>query len=242
MNAIVLAGGQGTRLKGVIRDLPKPMAPIGNKPFLEYLILQLRKAGIDEIVLSVGYRGEVIKSYFGDGEKLLVRISYSEEHEPLGTGGAVKKAFGMIRDDQAIVMNGDSFLEMDFGKLSACHREKNALATISLMAMEDAGRYGAVEVNEQRGVLSFTEKGLSRKGLINGGIYVLDRRVLDHMPAGSFSLEKEVFPGLVGKGLYGMEANGLFIDIGTPEDYLRLKDNSGILNAILKAMDGKYEG
>jgi NDP-sugar pyrophosphorylase family protein len=241
MKAVVLAGGQGTRLKGIIKDIPKPMAPIGNKPFLEYIIRQLRKAAISEIVISTGYRADVIKSYFGNGEKLNVLISYSEEIEPLGTGGAIKKALKTIDDENVIVMNGDSFLEINFHKLMAFHNDHNASVTIGLMFMEDTGRYGAAQVNDKGEIISFTEKGTRRKGFINGGIYVTNRKIVDCIPDGPVSLEKDIFPLLLKRGLYGISVSGLFIDIGVPEDYLRLRDNPGNLNLILERNGSKNE-
>jgi Nucleoside-diphosphate-sugar pyrophosphorylase involved in lipopolysaccharide biosynthesis/translation initiation factor 2B, gamma/epsilon subunits (eIF-2Bgamma/eIF-2Bepsilon) len=136
-------------------------------------------------------------------------------------------------------MNGDSFLGMDFSKLGAFHREQSALATIGLISMEEASRYGAVDVNNKKEILSFKEKGTHQPGLINGGIYILNRQITDYIPDGQVSLEKEVFPALVGKGLYGFTVSGFFIDIGVPADYLLLRNNPDKLTSILKEMDAK---
>jgi D-glycero-alpha-D-manno-heptose 1-phosphate guanylyltransferase len=239
MKAVVLAGGQGTRLKGVIKDIPKPMAPIETRPFMEYIILQLRKAGISEIVISTGYRGEVIKSCFGNGKGLNLSISYSEEREPLGTGGAIKKALGMIQDKNVIAMNGDSFLEIDFEELISFHHEQNAITTMGLVPLENTGRYGAVKVNDKKEIVSFSEKGSHQKGFINGGVYIINRKLMDFIPEGQISLEKDVFPLLLGRRLYGLAINGFFVDIGVPEDYLKLRNDPDILNLILKETNTK---
>jgi D-glycero-alpha-D-manno-heptose 1-phosphate guanylyltransferase len=234
MKAIILAGGEGTRLKEVISDIPKPMAPIAGKPFLEYLVMQLRHGDIRDIILSTGYRKEVVKNYFGTGEKWGARISYSEEDVPLGTGGAVKKALDLLEIGPTIVLNGDSFLEADIMKLIVFHKTKNACATICLAFMEDTSRYGRVEIDSEGGVLCFAEKAAGSPGFINGGIYIFNKEILTSIPEGKVSLETEVLPQLVGRGLYGMETKGFFRDIGIPEDYLDLKENPQQLMAALK--------
>jgi D-glycero-alpha-D-manno-heptose 1-phosphate guanylyltransferase len=241
VKAIILAGGKGTRLMDTIGDIPKPMAPIDSKPFLEYLIRYLHKFNVEEIVISIGYKSEIIKSYFGSGEKLSIAISYCEENEPLGTGGAIKKSLEDVHDENVIVMNGDSFLEMNYDELVAFHKEQSAMATIGLISMEDAGRYGAVEANSKREILSFKEKGSYQPGLINGGIYILNSNITDYIPDGPVSLEKEVFPFLVGKGLYGITVSGIFVDIGVPADYLQLRDNPDKLTSIFKKTGAKKD-
>lgn len=225
MKAIILAGGKGTRLKELVNDVPKPMAAVAGKPFLEYLILQLHGAGIDEIILSIGYMKDAIRSYFHNGGNCGARISYCEEDEPLGTGGAFKKAMMPINDETVLVMNGDSFLDADLNKLASYHKGKHALATIGLASVEDMGRYGMVELNDNGEVISFMEKTPCRRGLINGGIYILNREVVDYIPDGYVSLEKDVLPFLVNRGLYGVEVKGFFVDMGVPADYLDLNKN-----------------
>lgn len=235
MQALILAGGLGTRLRGVINDKPKPMVPVAGRPFLEYLILQLRRQDFTDIVLCIGYLGKQVREYFGDGSSWGVKISYSEENEPLGTGGAVKLAKRLIRGEQFLAMNGDSFLDIEFKQLIDYHLKKRALATIALAEVEDATRYGTVEINDQGEIQSFVEKGQSSKSkLINGGIYVFSRKVFDYIPEGKVSLEKEVFPNLIGKGFYGLPVKGFFIDIGMPEDYKRLQANPECLLAALR--------
>lgn len=228
MKAIILAGGKGKRLREIIKDVPKPMAPVGGRPFLEFLILQLFRYNIKDIVLSVGYKAEAIKSYFDNGKKWGVNIIYSEEYEPLGTGGAVRKASELIEDDEFIVMNGDSFLDMDLGRFIACHREKKASATIGLAYVDDTGRYGRVETGKTGKITGFTEKGIKGPGYINGGVYLFSRKVMNNAPDGNVSLEEDVFPVLLGHGLYGMEVKGFFKDIGIPEDYRSLCNDKDI--------------
>lgn len=226
MKAVILAGGEGTRLRDVIKDIPKPMAPVGERPFMEYLILQLRDWDIRDITLSIGYRGDVIKSYFGAGEKWGVRISYSGEREPLGTGGALKKAGEMIDEEDFIVMNGDSFLGINFNDLIDFHKYKSAEVTMGLIRVSDTSRYGRVEIGSDQEIEGFVEKGTSiwtyGDGFINGGVYILNRNIINIIPSGKVSLERDVLPVLIRKGLYGMVTEGYFVDIGVPFDYLSL--------------------
>ena len=226
MTTLLLAGGLGTRLRKIVSNRPKSMAFVANRPFLEYLILQLKRHNLTDIVLCIGYLGEQIQEYFGDGSKWGVHISYSYERKPLGTGGAIKLAEWLIKEDNFLVMNGDSFLDVDLNRLIDYHVKREALATMALVEVEDPGRYGAVEMDENGEIKSFVEKeGSTKSRLINGGIYVLNREFFGYIPEGTVSLEKEVFPKLIGKGFYGMLTKGYFIDIGVPEDYKRLQEN-----------------
>lgn len=225
VKVVVLAGGKGTRLRGVIRDIPKPMAPVGEKPFLEYIILQIRKWGIKEIIMSVGHKKETIKDYFNDGKRWGVEIEYCEEDNPLGTGGALRKAIFSSKGKSYVVMNGDSFLDINMGRLLRYHEEKKAMFTIGLVQVEDTGRFGRVLVNKNGSILEFMEKGYRDHGIINGGIYVCERDVIDIFPQERCSLENDVLPKLVGNGLYGMKTKGYFIDIGVPEEYGYLLNN-----------------
>jgi len=230
MLAIILAGGLGTRLRKILNDQPKPMAPVAGRPFLEYLILQLRQRGLTDIVLCIGYLGEQVKRYFRDGSKWGVSISYSEEKKPLGTAGAVKLAEKLVQEENFLVMNGDSFLDIDLNKLIDYHLGERALATIALAEVGDPTRYGAVEINEKGEIKSFVEKGeCSESKLVNGGVYVFNKEIFNYIPEGKTSLEKEVFPKLVGKRFYGMPVKGFFIDIGVPEDYKRLQNDPEVL-------------
>lgn len=234
MKAIILAGGLGTRLREVIKDVPKPMAPIAGRPFLEYLVLQLVQWKMKEIILSIGYKGDVIKAYFGNGKKFGVKIRYSEEKEPLGTGGAIRESLTYIDDKEFIIMNGDTFLNVDFHKLVSCHSDWHAKATIGLVHTQNTSRYGRVERNEHGEVVRFLEKSSVRDGLVNGGVYIFRREVFNGISSGNVSLEKEILPSLVNHGLYGIIVHGFFIDIGVPYDYLTLYHEPKRLLDILK--------
>lgn len=226
MKAVILAGGKGTRLKGIINDLPKPMALVGDRPFLEYLISQLVKWQIKEIILSIGYKKDTIKSYFGNGKQWDVDIIYSEENEPLGTGGAIKKTTEIINAECFIVMNGDSFLDINFDHLISFHNRKCARATIGLACVDNTSRFGKVEINERNEVTGFVEKGIGNRGLINGGVYLFNRSIFRDMPDGKVSLENDFIHTLVHHGLYGMKVKGFFVDIGIPQAYVSLCQNS----------------
>jgi len=224
VQTLILAGGLGTRLSKILNDKPKPMAPVAGRPFLEYLILQLKKYGLTDIVLCTGYLGEQVQGYFGNGDRWGVHISYSQEKEPLGTGGAIKLAEKLVQRENFVVMNGDSFLDVNLNGLITYHLEREALATMALVKVEDPTRYGTVEINE-KGEIGKS----SGSKFVNGGIYVFNRKVFDYIPESKVSLEKEVFPKLIGKGFYGMSTKGFFIDIGVPEDYKRLEANPNVL-------------
>jgi len=224
MKAIILAGGFGTRLKSVIADIPKPMAPVQGKPFLEYLICQLKNRGYRDIVLSVGYLKDKIISYFGDGKPWGVSIEYSKEDLPLGTGGAIRKAMSKYEDKTYLVLNGDSFYNIDFKSLCNFHRVKSARASMAIASVKDSSRYGSVSMNGLGEVICFGEKQNKAKGSINAGIYILNRSVLASIPSGTISFEKEILPELIHKGLFGSIQQGFFIDIGVPEDYKKFKD------------------
>jgi NDP-sugar pyrophosphorylase family protein len=233
MKAIILAGGKGLRLRKIIKDIPKSMAPLLDKPLLEYLILQLKGFGIKEIILSLGYKADVIRSYFKNGERLGVHIDYSVEKEPLGTGGALGKAARPIKDKYFLAMNGDTFLDLDFKDFISYHENKRAKVTLALTSVEDAGRYGQVKIKHDGEITKFMKKR-SGRGLINAGIYVFDRKIVDDIPKGVSSLEENLFPGLIGDGLYGMVLKGFFKDIGLPEDYISLREDPGPLLDTLK--------
>ena len=234
MQALILAGGAGTRLRSVLGDnLNKPMAPIADKPFLEHLIMRLQQEHVDDIILSVGYKAELIQSYFGQGGRWGMHLTYSRETEPLGTGGAVKLAEGVMRGDELLVLNGDSFFDVDLDDLARFHHEVGATATVALAQVDNAQRYGAVRLDDAQRIVGFTEKDdQARAGLINGGIYVLTRTVFGMIPSGQVcSLERDVFPALIGRNLYGRPFPGFFIDIGVPADYMRLQADASPLYA-----------
>jgi D-glycero-alpha-D-manno-heptose 1-phosphate guanylyltransferase len=220
MKAIILAGGLGTRLQGVVQDVPKPMAPVDGKPFLEYLILQLKKWGITEIVMSVGFKQEVVKSYFGTGSAFGVAIVYSEEDQPLGTGGALRKAISAIEDPCCIAMNGDSFFNVDIRNLIQFHASRPALITMSLAQVKSGKRYGNVAIDEHGMILNYQQEGSEAPSLINGGVYMMHRDVLNYIPDGKISLEARVLPLLKkDQRLFGKIFDAFFLDMGIPDDY-----------------------
>ena len=227
IKAVMLVGGLGTRLRSVVPSAPKVLASIGEKSFLELLVSQLRSQGIRKLVMCTGYLADQIESKFGDGRMWDLSIEYSKEEMPLGTGGAVKLAQGYLQGiPEFLVLNGDSFLEVDFKSLMAFHRgHDGAIATMAVLRVENASRYGTVHVDASGKVKGFAEKtGSEAPGLVNGGIYIFSHSVLQQIPDGPASLERDVFPQLLPQGVYGQEQHGTFIDIGTPADYARAQD------------------
>ena len=227
MKAIILAGGRGTRLQSVIHDIPKPMAPVNGRPFLEFLVSRLVALGCNDIILSVGYLHEKIMAHFGDGRDFNSSIKYCVEHEPLGTGGAVREALLMAGRDDVLVMNGDTFAAVDIRKLASFHEFLKVIATVAVIPLDDASRYGAVDVSPIGFVTAFAEKKTACSALINSGIYVINRKILDSIPAGRVSLETEVLPALAATGQLGAQIQDVpFIDIGIPSAYQEFCLNS----------------
>jgi len=227
IKAVMLVGGLGTRLRSVVPSAPKVLASIGEKPFLELLVRQLRSQGIRRLVMCTGYLADQVESKFGDGRIWDVSIEYSKEEMPLGTAGAVKLAGRYLADvPEFLVLNGDSFLEFDLRSLMAFHRRHDgAVATLAVLRVENASRYGTVDADANGRVIGFAEKsGREAPGLVNGGIYVFNHSVLQHIPEGQVSLERDVFPRLLDQGVYAQEQHGKFIDIGTPADYARAQE------------------
>lgn len=214
-----MSGGLGTRLRSVVRDIPKPMAPVAGRPFLEYLLRGLERSGVTRTVLAVGYRSEVIREAFGDRFGA-VELVYSAEDTPLGTGGAIRQAAGMCRDEHALVVNGDTYFDVDYRELTERHREFGSDLTIALKAMADFDRYGTVELREKR-VVGFREKQPCARGLINGGVYALRlEAILGPALPEKFSFETDFLRDRLPElSVYGLTFSGNFIDIGIPEDY-----------------------
>ena len=223
MQAIILCGGLGTRLKSVIKDIPKPMAPINDKPFLEFIFEYLKKQGVKEIILAVSHKYEVIQEYFKD-EFLGIKITYSIEKELLGTGGAIKEALKFVKNE-TYVLNGDTFFDIDLSKLKL----NGSKICLALKQMNDFDRYGTVNVNEQGFVISFEEKIFKKQGLINGGIYLLKKDLFD-----DFSLmDKFSFEEFLQENYEKLKARAeifddYFIDIGVPEDLYNFLINNYI--------------
>lgn len=218
--AIVLAGGFGTRLAHVVPDVCKPMAPVARRPFLRFIMDQLAAAGFDRAVVADGYRREQIEDFFGSAYRGMA-IEYSPEETPLFTGGAVKRALGMCQSDWVFVLNGDTWLDVDFAAMEAAAADapNGVSAVIAVKRMHDFERYGTVDVDAGGALTAFHEKRPCEEGLINAGVYLLRRDALDGMPE-KFSLESDYFERVVGYGsLCAVECAGGFIDIGVPEDY-----------------------
>lgn len=220
--AIVLAGGFGTRLQSVVKDLPKPMAEISGKPFLEYLLSYLQKQGIQKLILSVGYKWETVKNYFGDffGE---MKLDYSVEEEPLGTGGAILKAVQSSEEKEFFIFNGDTFFNIDLKEFDSRRRMRDARLSFALKRMKNFDRYGVVKTDASHRVISFEEKKFYEEGDISGGIYILKRELFSglNLPE-KFSFEKDVMEKYCGQIPFsGFSFDDYFIDIGIPEDYAR---------------------
>ncbi len=227
MRAVILAGGEGTRLRPLTLSTPKPVVPVVDRPFLRHQIDLLARAGVREVVFSVAYRPERVEAVFGDGSALGVRIRYAVEETPLGTGGAVRHALELL-DERTVVMNGDVLTDVDLAALVSRHVAAGAAATILLTPVPNPAAYGLVETDPQGRVLRFLEKPKPHEittDTINAGIYVLETRVLDLIPPGvNHSIERGFFPALLARGdlVLGPVHRGYWIDIGTPEKYLQV--------------------
>jgi NDP-sugar pyrophosphorylase family protein len=237
--AFVLAGGLGLRLRTVVDDLPKVLAPVGGRPFLDYILCQLARSDVRRITLCTGYGDAAVRAFAGDGSRWGVAVSYSLESAPLGTAGAVRNAWAAGDEDRALVLNGDSFFDVPLADLVERHRAGGASATIAAHETDDAGRFGSLELGDDGEVLAFREKATGGRAAINGGIYVLERAALDGVePGRTASIERDVFPALVtrrssGPALRAYAYPGFFVDIGVPEDYARVnRDPSPIQHAL----------
>jgi D-glycero-alpha-D-manno-heptose 1-phosphate guanylyltransferase len=222
VRAFVLCGGLGTRLRPVLSDRPKSMALIGGVPFLQLLLQRLKSQGVEEIVLGTGYKAKQIEDFFRSGEDLGLRLLYSREDEPLGTGGSLKLAEPLLSDPVA-VLNGDSYVEWSLAAMLDFFTTNGAAIVMVLQAVPDVSRYGSVTIDSDGRVTEFVEKGTrSGAGLINAGVYLLQKEIVTGLAAGTaISLEMDVFPRLLGGKVYGLVSDGLFIDIGIPADLQR---------------------
>ena len=225
VRAFVLCGGAGTRLRPVLADRPKSMALIGETPFLQLLIERLRSQRVSDVILGTGYMAEKIESYFRSRNDLGMRIRYSREHEPLGTGGALKLAEPFI-SDPVLVLNGDSYVEWELLPMLELFTAKDAAVVVVVQAVADVARYGSVALDHDGRVTEFIEKGIpAGPGLINAGVYLLRKQIVRELPAGTaISLEREVFPSILDRRVYGLVCTGLFIDIGIPDDLKRAQE------------------
>jgi NDP-sugar pyrophosphorylase family protein len=211
-----------------VADVPKPMARVDGKPFLEYLIRWVARAGCRRIVLCAGYGAHQVEEYFGGGDAFGLEITYSVEDEPLGTWGAIRLAEKQINDPYFLVLNGDSWLQVDLSRLLDFHRKKGAICSIAAVEVDNPSRFGSIRLDISGRVTEFVEKGKAGTNLINGGIYVFSREAMKASPSimNSFSLEKDVFSALIPDGIYAMPVRGYFIDIGVPEAYKHLLLNA----------------
>ena len=220
MEAIILAGGLGTRLRSVVSDLPKCMAPVAGKPFLHYVIQHLQKQGVTKFIFSVGYLGNVIEKFLTEYYPPL-NYQLAIETEPLGTGGAIQLACKKATEKNVLALNGDTLFTIDIKELMNMHIVSGAVCTLSLKPMKNFDRYGVVEIKKNNQVSSFREKKYYAEGFINGGVYAIT--VSDFLSKSlpeKFSFEKDYLEKYVANGiLYGLPQDEYFIDIGIPEDY-----------------------
>jgi D-glycero-alpha-D-manno-heptose 1-phosphate guanylyltransferase len=220
MDVLILAGGRGTRLQSLPGDVPKPLREVQGRPFLSYLLDQVRNAGARRAVLALGYKPDAFRDFVRDETTDRFEVAISVEAKPLGTGGAMRAALPLLSTESILAMNGDSYVGAALGRLAAAHRRRNDRITILLAKVDDASRYGGVEIDAQGAVLRFVEKGRTGPGLINAGVYILRRQVLEEIPAErAVSLEREVLPAQVGRGFTAETGEFPFLDIGTPESY-----------------------
>ena len=236
MNAIIMAGGEGTRLKSVTGDLPKPMVPLCGRPLLEHILALLRRCGVREACLALRYRPEVIRDYFGDGTRFGVRLRYHVEERPLGTAGGVKACAALLGRRDALVLSGDCACDYDLRQLAEAHRRHGAAVTMALAAVEQPLRYGTVLTDPDGRVVSFIEKPDWPRvisDLVSTGIYAVSPEALDFVPADRpFDFAKDLFPRLMaaGREIRGVPMEGYWCDVGTPRAYYR---------CCLDALDGK---
>lgn len=221
MEAIILAGGFGTRLSHIVSDVPKPMAPINGIPFLNYILEYLLENGITRVILAVGYKKEIIKEYYRDKYKN-IEIIYSEENTPLGTGGAIKQALGYTKEESVFIINGDTYFNVDLKEMYRFHKINNSNLTLAVKYMENFDRYGALKVEEDR-IIEFMEKQKTEKGEINGGIYLIDKEKLIFPKEENFSFEEHL-SSLTKGNIFAFKSDRYFIDIGIPEDYFKIKE------------------
>ncbi|MFI5028451.1 MAG: sugar phosphate nucleotidyltransferase [Solirubrobacterales bacterium] len=226
MKAIVLVGGEGTRLRPLTETVPKPALALVDRPFLAYMVEWLAGHGVEEVVLACGFLPDVLREALGEGDHAGTPIRYVAEPRPLGTGGALRyaaDALGPELGERFLALNGDLLTDLDLTALLDAHKRRGARATLGLHPVPDAAAYGLVHSGEDGEVLAFLEKtGEHSPGEVNAGMYVLERSVLDLIPPGEgVSIEREVFPRLVGGGLGSLVLGGYWMDIGTPERYLQ---------------------
>lgn len=224
MQAVILVGGEGTRLRPLTSTVPKPVVPLVDRPFISFMLEWLKQHGIDDVIMSCGFLATSVRNVLGDGSGLGIRLRFVEEPDPRGTAGALKFAEPML-DERFLMLNGDVLTDLDLTRQIAQHEATGAKATLALVPVADPSAYGLVHLNEDRSVRDFVEKpspDAIDTNLISAGAYVLEREILELVPPErNVSIEREVWPLLIGKGLYGFPAESYWLDIGTPERYLQ---------------------
>lgn len=233
--AIILAGGLGTRLAKTVSDRQKVMAPTGGRPFLAYVLEDLKAKGFTRVILAVSYHHEQIKEYFGNSF-CDIELLYSVEETPLGTGGAIKKALTLCTRKDIAVINGDTFFDVDFGCLYDLYRKNEARVVLAAKEMPDCTRHSTLCIEENGKVAQFSEKKPHKKGYINGGVYILGRNLFDNIKEARFSFEKDVLEKMT-EGLFALKSDSYFIDMGVPEAYFRANTEIPLLfgNKVFKA-------
>src|SRR5271157_5807161 len=224
MQAVILVGGQGTRLRPLTSTVPKPVVRLVDRPFIAYMLEWLRGHGIDDVIMSCGFLADGVRKVLGDGSQLGVRLRFVEEPDPRGTAGALKLAEPML-DERFLMLNGDVLTDIDLTAQIAQHEASGARATLALVPVSDPTAYGLVVLDEQQRVSDFVEKPSSGRlpsNLISAGAYVLEREIFELVvPDRKVSIEGEIWPLLVGDGLYGFPSESYWMDIGTPARYLQ---------------------
>jgi mannose-1-phosphate guanylyltransferase len=224
MQAVILVGGEGTRLRPLTSTVPKPVVPLVDRPFIVYMLQWLKHHGVDDVILSCGHMATSVRNVLGDGSQLGIRLRFVEEPEPRGTAGALKYAESFL-DERFLMLNGDVLTDLDLTAQIAQHERTNASGTLALVPVPDPTNYGLVRLNENNSVREFVEKPSADQidtNLISAGAYVLDRSIVEMIqPDRAVSIEREIWPRLVGKGLHGFPTDAYWLDIGTPERYLQ---------------------
>ncbi len=224
MQAVILVGGEGTRLRPLTSTVPKPVVPLVDRPFIAFMLEWLRGHGVDDVIMSCGFLATAVRNVLGDGSAYGIRLRFVEEPDPRGTAGALKYAEELL-DERFLMLNGDTLTDLDLTAQLAQHERTGAVATLALVPVDDPSSYGLVRLEDGRAVREFVEKPSPDQidtNLISAGAYVLERSILDLVPPDqNVSIEREVWPRLVGEGLYGYPHDAYWMDIGTPERYLQ---------------------
>ncbi len=224
MQAVILVGGEGTRLRPLTSTVPKPVVPLVDRPFISFMLEWLRAHGIDDVIMSCGFLATSVRNVLGDGSSHGIRLRFVEEPDPRGTAGALKFAESLL-DERFLMLNGDVLTDINLTEQIAQHERTGATATLALVPVEDPSAYGLVHLKDDRAVRDFVEKPSSDRidtNLISAGAYVLEREILELVPPGrNVSIEREVWPRLLGAGLYGFPSESYWLDIGTPARYLQ---------------------